>query len=247
MRKIGWFDIKTKFKKTIRSIFYTNIGQEIVCYIIIFYIRFVHATSKVKIIGSNYAFDRFKNDKSVIFATWHHEIMMVPFIPAQIKKFNKTKKIAALTSKHGDGRFVGIVLEKLGAYNISGSTRDGRKASRGIDMHGLKEIIRSVKNGLGVAITPDGPRGPSKKVNGEIIKVAEITGAPIVLVGVGYSKFRRLNTWDKFKIPLPFGKIHYYYSDPFSVGKDLDETEIKNLNLKLEQEINLAETEANQF
>ncbi len=81
-----------------------------------------------------------KNNQPVIICSWHHQIMMSPFVASQIKKVNRNKKIASLASKHGDGRFVGKIMDKYGVNNISGSSRDGRKADRGIDMYGLKEI-----------------------------------------------------------------------------------------------------------
>lgn len=245
--KINWFDIKTKLKKITRSVLYTKIGQELICNLIILYIKIVDLTSKTKISGSNYAFERFKNNQSVIINSWHHQIMMSSLVPKQIRKFNKTKRIASLASKHGDGRLVGKIMEKSGVINISGSTKDGRKSGRGIDMSGLKAIIRAIKNELGIAITPDGPRGPSEKINGEVIKIAELTGAPIIPVGIGYSRYFRLNTWDKFVIPLPFSKVCFYYGEPFFVPKNLDEEEIKNLNLKLETAINFVAKQANIF
>ena len=247
MDNYRWFDFKTKFKSLIRKVFYTNLGQELICYLIIFYIKLVNLTSKSKILGSNYAFDRFKEGKSVIINSWHHQIMMSPFVPNQIRKFNKSKKIGSLASKHGDGRFVGKIMEKSGVINISGSTRGSRKASRGIDMHGLKSIIKVIRNELGIAITPDGPRGPSKKINGEVIKIAHLTGAPIIPVGIGYSRFFCLRTWDKFVVPLPFCKINFYYGEPFFVPKEISEEEIKNLNLKLEKAINFVADQANIF
>ena len=247
MRKIGWFDIKTKFKKIIRSVFYTQIGQELICYLVIAYIKLVYYSSKKIIVGDNLIMNRFKNNQPAIIVSWHHQIMMAPFVATQIRKFNQTHKIASLASKHGDGRFVGRVMEKFGVINVAGSSKDGRKSSRGIDMHGLKEIFRALKNQLGIAITPDGPRGPSRKINGEVIKIAELSGAPIVPVGLGYSSFFELNTWDKFKVPLPFGVICYYYGDLFLVGKNIKEEEISGLNLLLEEKINLAANEADKL
>jgi lysophospholipid acyltransferase (LPLAT)-like uncharacterized protein len=247
MKKIDWFAIKTKFKYLIRRIFYSYIGQELTCYLIIFYIKLINVTSKTNISGSNYAFERFKNNQSVIITSWHHQIMMSTLVPKHIRKFNKTKRIASLASKHGDGRFVGKIMEKSGVINISGSTKDGRKSGRGIDMSGLKAIIRAIKNELGIAITPDGPRGPSGKINGEVIKIAELTGAPIIPVGIGYSRYFRLSTWDKFVVPLPFSKVCFYYGEPFFVPKNLGEEEIKNLNLKLETAINFVAKQANIF
>jgi lysophospholipid acyltransferase (LPLAT)-like uncharacterized protein len=242
--KLGWFDIKTKFKKIIRSIFYAKIGQELVCYLIIGYVKLVILTSKKIFIGEEKVVEKFKNNQPLILAAWHNRIMMSPMFIGRVRKINKNKKLASLASKHGDGRFVGRVMEKFGAINISGSSRDGRKASRGIDMHGLKEIFHVLKHELGVAITPDGPRGPACKINGAIIKIAELSQVPIMPIGIGYSNFFELNTWDKFRFPKPFGVICYYYGDFISVNKHITEEEIQKLNLFLEEQINLATTAA---
>ena len=179
--------------------------------------------------------------------SWHRQIMMAPFVGAQVHKINQNKKLASLASKHGDGRFVGKIMEKFGAINIAGSSQDGRKASRGIDIHGLKEIFRALKNQLGIAVTPDGPRGPAGKINGEIIKIAKLSGAPIVPVCVGYSRFIELNTWDKFKVPLPFGSLCYYYGDLFVVDKNIKEEDIPELNLLLEEKINFVVSSADKL
>jgi lysophospholipid acyltransferase (LPLAT)-like uncharacterized protein len=240
MRKISWFDVRTKFKKIIRSFFYTSLVQEIICCLIASYIRLVHCTSKKIIIGHEQVMERFKNKQPALLVTWHNRIMMSPFVPATIRKFNKIDKISALASKHGDGRFIGGVIKKFGANIVLGSSKSGRKASRGIDMHGLKEIIRSFKNGLGISITPDGPRGPVHKINGEVVKIAKLTSAPIVPLGIGYSKFFSLNTWDKLRIPLPFGVVCYCYGDFFWADKNVKEEDIPGLNMLLEEKMNLA-------
>ena len=244
---VGWFDIKTKCKKTIRSFFYTKICQEMVSYIIVFYIYFVYYTSRKVFVNQNLMLDRFRNDQSLILVSWHNGIMMSPFVAKLIYKVNKVKKISSLASKHGDGRFVGAVMKKFGINNISGSSRDGRKSSRGIDIHGLKEIFRAIRSNLGIAITPDGPRGPAQKINGEIIKIAKLSATPILPMAVGYSKFCELKTWDKFRFPFPFGVICYCFDDLFFVDKDIVEQDIPALNLMLEERINLASNKADEI
>ena len=235
---VGWFDIKTKFKKTIRSIFYTKIGQGLICYLVIFYIYLVYYTSRKVFIGDEVMMERFKKNQAVIIASWHNRIMLSPFVAKHILGVNKMNKIASLASKHGDGRFVGKIMEKFGVINISGSSQAGRKASRGIDIKDLKSIFKVIKDGLGIAITPDGPRGPVGQINGEIIKIAKLTSVPIVPMSICYSHFFCLNTWDKFRVPLPFGKICYYYGDLFWVDKSITKEDIIDLNLLLAQKIN---------
>ncbi|MFT6105902.1 MAG: lysophospholipid acyltransferase (LPLAT)-like uncharacterized protein [Rickettsiales bacterium] len=244
-KRPSWFDIKTKFKKIIRSIFYTKIGQDFVCFAVAGYVKAVYYSSKVKIVHNESVVQRFKDGKSVIISSWHNQIMMTPFVAIHAKKVNSKKKLAALASKHGDGKFVGKVMGKFGIINIAGSTKDGRKSSRGIDMHGLKEIFRALKNQLGIAITPDGPRGPAQKINGEVIKIARLSGSPIVPIGVACSGVIELRTWDKFKIPLPFSVVTYYYGEEFFIDKDVKDDEIPALNLLLEAKMNFAVEQAN--
>ena len=86
MAKLSWFDIKTKFKKIIRSFFYTKFGQELVCYLITSYIKLVYHTSKKFFIGDAVAMQRFKNKQSVIIASWHRTIMLAPFVAIASKK-----------------------------------------------------------------------------------------------------------------------------------------------------------------
>ncbi len=237
---------KTKIKRQSKRFFYGEFGQKIVCAIIIAYIKFVYLTSRKIFLNQDLMLDKFKNQQSLIIAGWHNRIMMTPFIIKQIKKVNKVNKISSLTSKHGDGRFVGKVMEKFGAVNIYGSSRSKKHLNRGIDIGGLKDIFRALKNELGVAISPDGPRGPANKINGEIIKIAKLSAKPILPASIGYSKFFQLNSWDKFKIPLPFSVICYCYGEPIFVNKNINDQEILQLNLLLEEQINQTAKTADQ-
>ena len=57
-----------------------------------------------------------------------------------------------------------------------------------------------------MAIVPDGPRGPARRLQGGIVALAATTGAPIVPVGVAARPARRLASWDRFMVPAPFGR-----------------------------------------
>src|SRR5262245_32924491 len=49
-----------------------------------------------------------------------------------------------------------------------------------------------------IAVTPDGPRGPRRKLQERVVFLASRTGLPLVLVGVGYEKVWRAGSWDRF-------------------------------------------------
>jgi hypothetical protein len=244
---IEWYDIKTKFKKIIRSLFYTDFTQNLICLIFSGYIKLIYLTSKKRFINNDVMMRRFKDKQPIILASWHSRIMMSPIICTKAKEVNKTDKIAVLASKHGDGKFVGKIMEKFGAILISGSSRDGRKSSRGIDMHGLKNIFRALKNNLGIAITPDGPRGPDRKVGGGVIKIASMSGVPIMPIAFGYSKLIELKTWDKFRVPLPFGTIICYVGELLFIDKKTTEEQEKKLRLELGEKINFVASKADEI
>ena len=241
-RKIEWYDVKTKTKKIIRSFVYSSLMQRIICCCIIGYIWLVYLTSKKKFINFEQYLQAVKQTKPLIMASWHNRLMMMPFVAKYANKnANPKYRFMSLASQHGDGQFVGRVMTALGFENIYGSSQNGRKKSRGINLHSLREIIRGLREGKALGITPDGPRGPNQKVNSEIIGMAKISGAAILPVSCSCSRFIQFNSWDKFKLPLPFSSICFYLGDFIFVDKDLDEVGEGLLKLKLEEELNLAQ------
>lgn len=241
-RHIEWYDVKTKFKKLSRGIFYIKFIQNLISYLICGYLLIIYLTSKKKIIidkslteMSNQA----KNKAPLILAFWHNRLALSPFCSRQIKqKTQENIKFISISSKHGDGRFVGLVLEKFGFKNIYGSSQNQRKSSRGIKISSLRDMIKSLKQGYFLGITPDGPRGPNQKVNSEIINIAKLANSNIVPIGISAANFIQLDSWDKFKIPLPFSTICYYYHQPIIVNKSDDESYLKS---RLEQDLNYSQ------
>jgi 3-deoxy-D-manno-octulosonic-acid transferase len=69
------------------------------------------------------------------------------------------------------------------------------------------ELVKVLKKGYPVAVTPDGPRGPAKVVKKGVSLIARRAGVPVVPYGVSAFPALRLKTWDRFLIPLPFAKI----------------------------------------
>ena len=47
--------------------------------------------------------------------------------------------------------------------------------------------MREIKNGSSIHLAPDGPRGPLRKINSEIVNIAKKTDTPIFPVAIKYS------------------------------------------------------------
>lgn len=147
-------------------------------------------------------------DKSVIFACWHGELLMLPYL---YRHYRKTPHAKVLISSHFDGKLISKTIKYFGLGTLAGSSN--RNAARV-----LIQAIKTIKEGYDIGITPDGPKGPRHEVADGIIVMAQKTKAKIVLVEIKPTKYWQLNSWDKFVIPKPFGTLHYYATSELDIS-----------------------------
>ena len=172
-------------------------------------IRFLYATNKKEFHSPESV-----GDEPIIFACWHGELLMLPYL---YKQYRKVAHAKVLISDHFDGLLISKTIKYFGLGTIAGSTN--RNAARV-----LIQGIKTIKNGYDIGITPDGPKGPRHSVSDGAIVMAQKAKAKIVLVEIKPTKYWQLNSWDKFTIPKPFGKINYYSTEPIDVtGMELEE------------------------
>jgi len=172
-------------------------------------IRFLAFTNK-KIYNTPPSF----SEEPLLFACWHGELLMLPII---YTKFRKEHPLKVIISSHFDGKLIAKTISYFKVGSLAGSTN--RNAARV-----LIQAIKSIKDGIDIAITPDGPKGPRREVADGIIIMAQKTNTKIILVEVKPTSFWQLNSWDKFVIPKPFGEIHFYASQEIDVsGLSLEE------------------------
>jgi len=84
----------------------------------------------------------------------------------------------------------------------------------------MRELLAA---GERVAFTPDGPRGPLRRVQPGVLFLARKTGLPIVPVAYG-AKRRWIfkGGWDEFIVPKPLNRIAVVYGEPMRVNPDDD-------------------------
>lgn len=174
------------------------------------FVRFVSLTNKKTYHTTN----KISEDETFIVSMWHGDLLMQPF---NYQNFKPKGTVRAIISEHSDGEAIRRTVEYLGIGSLAGSsTRGGAKALIG--------AIKSIKNGIDVAITPDGPKGPIYSVADGVVIISQKTKAKILPFSVIPSKYWQLKSWDKFIIPKPFGKIDFYIGDPIDVsGMQIDE------------------------
>ncbi len=130
---------------------------------------------------------------SILFAFWHG--VQLPLIFT-----HRNMGIKILISRSRDGSLASSLCEYMGFKTVRGSS------SRG-GMSAARELVNALKEGEPVAITPDGPKGPSEVVKRGLSVIPRRAGTPVVPYGVSAFPAIRLKSWDKFLIPLPFAKL----------------------------------------
>jgi lysophospholipid acyltransferase (LPLAT)-like uncharacterized protein len=195
--------------------------RQIACWVTHGYIRFVHLTNRWSIEGGDWTRWLTREGRTYIIAFWHGRLQMMPLAWHGLTPFHM------LISGHRDGQIIAGAMTYFGIETIAGSTSRGGSSA-------LREILKRLKEGGCVGITPDGPRGPAMTVSIGIINIARLGGVPIVPVTYATSRRRILATWDRFHLALPFGRGVYLFGDPVEIAAELDEEGLENVRRLLE-------------
>ncbi|MCS6977954.1 MAG: lysophospholipid acyltransferase family protein [Gemmatales bacterium] len=154
-----------------------------------------------------------------IYALWHEHLLF----PTGIR-FRGSFHV--LISRHADGELIAQVCQHLGYASVRGSsTRGGAEA--------LRELLRKGQ-GSHLMITPDGPRGPRRRVQPGIVFTASKTGLPIVPVGVAYQQAWRARSWDRFAVPYPGTLAVVVAGEPIRIPPDADRETLECYRVQVE-------------
>lgn len=141
-------------------------------------------------------------------------------------------RIRVLISQHTDGELIAQVCQRVGMDTVRGSPTLGARQA-------LLEMIRGANDPRHFAITPDGPRGPRRRLKPGAILVASKTGLPIVPIGVGFTSAWRFDSWDRFALPLPASTMLMVYGEPIHVPAELSRRDlvewVKHVEARLEE------------
>jgi lysophospholipid acyltransferase (LPLAT)-like uncharacterized protein len=195
--------------------------QRIACWITHCYIRFVYLTNRWSVEGGDWALRLTREGKTFIVAFWHGRLLMMPLA------WHGQTSFHMLISTHRDGRIIAGAMTYFGIETIAGSTRRGGSSA-------LREMLKRLREGGCVGITPDGPRGPAMTVSIGIVNIARVAGVPIVPLTYATSRRRLLPTWDRFHLALPFGRGVYLFNEPIEIAAELDEAELENVRRAIE-------------
>ncbi len=168
--------------------------------------RAVYSSLRFVIAGNEHLESTWRAGQPVVFVTWHGRILPLLYL-------FRDHRIVMLVSQHRDGEYLARIGRGLGYESVRGSsTRGGFRA--------LRELVRELRRGRSLAITPDGPQGPREKLKPGALQAARITEVPVVPVMAGSRQAWWVEGWDSFMIPRPFGEVRVAVGEPRRIARD---------------------------
>lgn len=176
-------------------------------------IMLLGSTTRFEVIGNEHLSAIESSGKIPIYTFWHDRIFLGTY-------FWRRRGIVVLTSKSFDGEYIARFIQRFGYGAIRGSSsRGGSRA--------LVEMIKAMRNGLPMAFTLDGPRGPKYEAKLGPVALAKKTGNPILPFIIEPKNFWQTKSWDKMHVPKPFTNAAVFIGEPIYVDANADDTQIE--------------------
>lgn len=198
------------------------------------YIRLVWATGHWQMVNSEVLAQIRREGRACIVCFWHGRLLMMPCV------WDREKSFHMLISQHADGQIIARTVGHFGIETIEGSTTRGGSGA-------VRSILRALKQGGWVGVTPDGPRGPRMRATNGAIDMARLSGVPIIPAAISAKRSRILESWDRFMIALPFGGGSVVWGEPLEVQRDLPEGEVEPMRRELELRLNAVTEQADRL
>ncbi len=148
-----------------------------------------------------------------IYVTWHEYLLLPLYLGSDAD-------VCMLLSRHSDGQLLSTTLRHFGIEQVCGS--EGRGG-----VEALRNLIR-VSERKHIALIPDGPRGPRRRVKLGLIYLAARSGLPVVPSGFGLRRPWRLKSWDRFALPRPWSRAAYVVGPPIFVPQNASKFELEH-------------------
>ena len=168
-----------------------------------------------------------------IFTFWHSCIFAATWLW-------RKRGIVVMSSRSRDAEYVGRFIKRFGYGTARGSaTRGGGRA--------LAEMAECLTNGIHVAFTIDGPRGPAYVAKPGAVTLARHTGQAIFAFHVAVRRAVELPSWDRLQIPLPFTRAVVVAAEPIYVARDASPEEVASTQEALQATLDRIRLEAEEL
>lgn len=173
------------------------------------FLSLVGWTSRLRRVGLEHERSAHAEGRGVIYAFWHQRQAFLTYT-------HRRRPIHVLVSRSRDGEIIAETMRLSGIPAVRGSSSRGAQAA-------ARELLERLERREDVGITPDGPRGPARDVKPGVLYLAQRSGAAILPTAAAVRPSLELaRAWDRFHVPLPFGRACLAYAEPVFVRPDDD-------------------------
>ncbi|MCI0754335.1 lysophospholipid acyltransferase family protein [Teichococcus vastitatis] len=179
------------------------------------YLAFCYRTTRWSLVGQEHLAVFARRNEPMIIAFWHERLPMMPMlwtVTHRLHPETKDWQPHVLVSQHRDGRFIGEIVSRFRLAMLYGSTSRGGATA-------LRSMLRVLREGSPVVITPDGPRGPRRKAAEGVAQLAALSSVVIVPTAAATLRHRLLPSWDRMMLPLPFTRGVLVCGPPIRVSR----------------------------
>ncbi len=211
------------------------------CLVAASYIWLARRTSRFEVKNAAIPQAFWDKGEPFILAFWHGRILMMPYCWPRGKRMNM------LISRHRDGGLIADTIGYFGLKTVRGSTaKPGRERDKGAT-EALREMIRRLKDGEYVGITPDGPKGPRMRASDGVAAVARLSGVPVIPCAFSTRRRRVLSSWDRFIVALPFTRGVFVWGEPIPAPAGAKGAALEAVRLAIERGLNETTREADRL
>ncbi|ROU02475.1 lysophospholipid acyltransferase family protein [Histidinibacterium lentulum] len=166
-----------------------------------------------------------------VLASWHGRLSMVPYV------FDwRRLPFTVLAFEHPAARLVSHGLPRLGIEVVEVPKRGSRRPA-------VTAAIAAVRAGRCLGLTPDGPAGPAFEAKAGVIDIAALTGAPVVPISFSARPRIVARSWDRFVLPLPFGRGTIRMGAAIPVPKGMDPATRETVRARIEAALDALDAE----
>jgi lysophospholipid acyltransferase (LPLAT)-like uncharacterized protein len=154
-----------------------------------------------------------------IFIFWHE------YIPFQYY-LRGNCNVAMLLSHNRDAEWLARANRHMGFHTIRGSSYRGALGA-------LRRLLWEGQH-MNLTITPDGPRGPRRRLSQGPVYLSSRLQIPLVAIGMGYDRPWRLPSWDRFAVPRPRSRARAIWSPDIRIPPQLDRRALESYRQRVE-------------
>lgn len=194
------------------------------------YLRLLRATNRYEVIGQEIPEKFWNSGKPFVLAFWHGQLFLV------LRCWQTDMPVHQLMSRNHDGELMSSAVTKIGIGAVRGSSNKKGKNKGGLSA--IRDILKTLKSGECVGLTPDGPKGPRMHAKEGFAVIAKMSGVPVIPVVAAARWQVRAKSWDRLSIALPFSRAVIMWGDPVYVARDADENTVEAARQQVQDNLN---------